>query len=184
MGSSDEKAPRTTRKIAEFDDRLTISVPIHALDRAVLWSIVIFMALVLALTLLTTQQISPYLLIRSAHNHLGRFMFAVAGVMFGIATYIGIIRHADVTPYFRRATYVVLGSMLVEGGLGAILYFIIGTRPGEDVHILYGLGTMLALPFFIYVERTATKRPAMGSYMWGFGLLAGIIVRCLSTGPL
>lgn len=179
-----EKPVRQTRKIDTFDDRLTISIPLKSLDRVVLGAVVIFLLLVLGITLLQYETTSAYLLLRTAHNHFGRYMLAVAGTMFGIATYIGIIRHADVTPYFRRATYVVFGSMLVEGAMGAALYFIIGARPGEDVHILYGIGTMLALPFFIYVERTAPKRPAMGSYMWGFGLLAGIIVRCLSTGPV
>jgi hypothetical protein len=55
-------------------------------------------------------------------------------------------------------------------------------RPYEEVHLVYGVGAVLALPFFIFVEVTAKKRPSMGSYMWGFALLAGIIIRTISTG--
>ena len=44
------------------------------------------------------------------------------------------------------------------------------------------MGAVLALPFFIFVEVTAKKRPAMGSYMWGFAVLAGILIRGILTG--
>jgi hypothetical protein len=117
-----------------------------------------------------------------AHYWLSRISFGIALVMLAWAIYIGLIRHGDVTPIFRRTTYAIVGVMVFEALLGLAMY-VIGARPGQDVHLIYGAGTVLSLPFFIFVETTAKKRPAMGSYIWGFALLAGIIVRGIITGP-
>jgi hypothetical protein len=122
----------------------------------------------------------PFLL--SAHYWMSRIGFAMALLMFLVAVYIGLIRHGDVTPAFRRATYAVVAFVGLQFLAGLAMY-IIGGRPGEEVHLIYGLGAVLALPFFIYVETTARKRPAMGSYLWGFGLLAAIFIRAMMTGP-
>ena len=92
-----------------------------------------------------------------------------------------MVRHGDVTVYYRRAVYTVAGVMLAQSLLGLTMY-LIGGRPYEEVHLIYGLGAVLALPFFIFVEVTAKKRPAMGSYMWGFAVLAGILIRSIMTG--
>ncbi|GAB4512014.1 MAG: hypothetical protein OHK0046_10930 [Anaerolineae bacterium] len=124
-----------------------------------------------------------YALFREVHEYLAYAGLAVATVMLGISVYIGLIRHGDVTPWFRRITYTVVGFMLAQGAIGGIMY-LMGGRPGQDVHIIYGYGVVLSLPFFIFVEVTAQKRPAMGSYIWGFTMLAAIIVRCISTGPI
>jgi hypothetical protein len=43
---------------------------------------------------------------------------------------------------------------------------------------------VLTLPFFIFVETTAKKRPAMGSYIWGFALLVGVVLRSIATGRI
>jgi hypothetical protein len=71
--------------------------------------------------------------------------------------------------------------MLVESVIGIGIY-LMGFRPYEDVHLIYGMGAVLALPFFVYVETTAKKRPAMSSYIWGFTLMAAIILRAIVTG--
>src|SRR5690606_38893600 len=97
---------------------------------------------------------------------------------------IGIVRKGDVTPWFRRGTFVVVGTMLIQALIGAVMMFGMGIEPGAPEHVIYGVGTVLALPFFIFVETTAKKRPAMGSYIWGFTLLLGVIVRSISTGPM
>jgi hypothetical protein len=123
-----------------------------------------------------------YLLLRDLHYWLSRFGFGVAVLMLAVAIYIGLVRHGDVTPHFRRATYAVFGLMLVEVIVGALLYFVIGVRPGEEVHLIYGAGALLSLPFFIFVEVTAKKRPAMGSYIWGFAMLSAILIRSIMTG--
>jgi hypothetical protein len=138
-----------------------------------------------ALTAVSTYgTASLFLLLKTVHHNFGYFSLLVAVVMFGLSLYIGLRRHADVTPYFRRATYVVFGMMLVQGALGLAMVLGFNVQPGEDVHYIYAAGTIAALPFFIFVEKTAEKRPAMGSYMWGFALLAGITIRCISTGGM
>jgi hypothetical protein len=105
----------------------------------------------------------------------------MALLMAGLAVYIGIVRKGDVTPWFRRGVYIVFGTVLFQGAVGLLMY-LNGTRPAQDVHLIYGAGALLALPFFVFVETTARKRPAMGSYIWGFTLLAGILLRGIMTG--
>jgi len=125
---------------------------------------------------------SSYIVLKSVHFHLSRYGLIMSLVMLGTAFYVGIVRKNDVTPWFRRGTYVVFGSMVIQALLGFALMFM-GGEPGAPEHIFYGIGTMLCLPFFIFVEVTASKRPSMGSYIWGFFLMMGVIVRCLGTGP-
>jgi hypothetical protein len=177
------KPIRETRPIADFDDRLGI-IPLTRLDQVVLASILGFVALCVVYAITTYGTASLYLLLRTVHHYYGYFALVVALVMFGLSLYIGLRRHADVTPYFRRATYIVFAMMLSQGALGLAMVLGFNVQPGEDVHYIYAAGTMAALPFFIFVEKTAEKRPAMGSYMWGFALLAGIIIRCISTGAM
>ncbi|MBI1279021.1 MAG: hypothetical protein GC179_12905 [Anaerolineaceae bacterium] len=124
---------------------------------------------------------SLYPLLTTIHYWISRLGLLAAVIMFALGLYIGLLRHADVTRWYRRAVYTVAGVMLAQSLLGIVMY-LIGGRPYEDVHMIYGLGAVLALPFFIFVEVTAKKRPAMGSYMWGFAVLAGILVRGIMTG--
>ena len=125
--------------------------------------------------------ISLYPLFTTIHYWVSRIGLLAAVIMFAIGLFIGLVRHGDVTRWYRRAVYTVAGVMLAQSLLGLIMYFI-GGRPYEDVHLIYGLGAVLALPFFIFVEVTAKKRPSMGSYMWGFAVLAGILIRSIMTG--
>jgi heme A synthase len=122
-----------------------------------------------------------YPLLDDAHYWLSRVGLGVGAVMFGLALYIGLARHGDVTRWFRRGVYAMVALMGVEAVIGLVMYAM-GGRPHDEVHLIYGLGAVLALPFFVFVETTATKRPAMGSYMWGFGLMAAIILRAIMTG--
>ncbi|MBA3871441.1 MAG: hypothetical protein H0X30_20040 [Anaerolineae bacterium] len=125
--------------------------------------------------------ISLYPLFTTIHYWISRVGLLVAVGMFILGLYIGLVRKGDVTPYYRKAVYIIAGVMLAQSLLGLIMY-IIGGRPFEEVHLIYGVGAVLSLPFFIFVEVTAKKRPAMGSYMWGFAVLAGILVRSIMTG--
>ncbi len=122
-----------------------------------------------------------YPLLHTLHYWLSRIGLIAGMVMLLVAIYIGLIRHGDVTRWFRRGVYTMIGFVGVEFVIGLVMY-LIGGRPYEDVHLIYGVGTLLALPFFVFVETTARKRPAMGSYIWGFALIVGIIVRSIMTG--
>ena len=116
-----------------------------------------------------------YPLLLQAHYWLSRASLLVAVVMLAVAIYIGLIRHGDVTPVFRRATYAIVGLMAVELLLGLAM-LALGGQPGQEVHLIYGFG------FFVYVDPTARTRPAMGSYIWGFAMLAAIVLRAIMTG--
>lgn len=124
---------------------------------------------------------AAYPLLDEAHYWLSRLGLVFGVVMLALAIYIGLIRHGDVTRWFRRGVYGMAGLVGVEALLGLALYAM-GGRPYQEVHIIYGVGALLALPFFWFVETTATKRPAMGSYIWGFGLMAAIFLRSIMTG--
>ncbi len=122
-----------------------------------------------------------YTLLHTVHYWISRTGIIVGLVMLVIAIYVGLIRHGDVTKWFRRGAYAVTAFIGVEFVIGWTMYFM-GGRPYEDVHIIYGFGALLSLPFFIFVETTAKKRPAMGSYLWAFALMVAIFVRSIMTG--
>jgi heme A synthase len=125
------------------------------------------------------MSILPILL--GSHYWISRIGLVTAVVMFGLGFFIGVIRKRDVTRWYRTATYLIAGTMAFQALTGLIMYAL-ALRPYEEVHLIYGLGSVLALPFFIFVEVTAKKRPAMGSYIWGFAVLAGILIRSILTG--
>lgn len=127
--------------------------------------------------------LNAYLVTRAVHYQLSRYGLVTAVVMGVIAFVLGVVRKDDVTPWFRRGAYVVFGSMLLQAILGFVLLLVFGAQPGQPEHIVYGIATAACLPFFIFVETTAKKRPAMGSYIWAFVLLAGVVVRAIGTGP-
>jgi heme A synthase len=124
-----------------------------------------------------------YPVLRDAHYWLSRIGLLAGVIMLVIAIYIGLIRHGDVTRWFRYGVYAITIVIAIECLIGLIMY-IQGGRPHDEVHIIYGVGALLALPFFVFVETTAKKRPAMGSYIWGFSLMVGIFVRAIMTGAM
>ena len=141
----------------------------------------VFALTVIVVALIDSQ--NRYLFLKEVHYWISRIGLVVAGIMLANAVRIGLIRHGDVTPWFRSVSYTIVAFMLAEGLIGGWMW-LQGGRPGEDVHVIYGYGVVLSLPFFIFVEVTAKKRPAMGSYIWGFTMLAAIIVRSITTGPV
>jgi hypothetical protein len=140
-----------------------------------------FMLWVMIRVLVAPDVAMRYGVMKEVHWYLSRVGLAIAVIMFGIGVYIGLIKHGDVNRWFRAGTYSIFAFMLLQGALGGIMW-LMGGRPHEEVHLIYGYGVVLSLPFFIFVETTATKRPAMGSYLWGFALLAAIIIRTITTG--
>ncbi|MBZ0300199.1 MAG: hypothetical protein K8J31_10675 [Anaerolineae bacterium] len=143
--------------------------------------LILFLALVIADTFRRYPQPWFYIFLIDLHFQLSRLGLVVAGAMVAAGAYIGIVRKGDVTPLFRSATYFIFGMMLLQALIGVVMYSQ-GGRPLQDVHLIYGMACVLVLPFFIFVETTARKRPAMGSYIWGFALLLGILLRSVMTG--
>ena len=140
-----------------------------------------FMLWVAIRVIFQPEVVVRYAIMKEVHWYLSRIGLVIALMMFGMGVYIGLIKHRDVSQWFRAATYTIFAFMLLQGLLGGIMW-LMGGRPHEEVHLIYGYGVVLSLPFFIFVETTATKRPAMGSYLWGFALLAAIIIRTITTG--
>lgn len=128
-------------------------------------------------------QANAYTVLRHLHYWLSRYGLGISLVMLGIAIFIGIVRKGDVAPWFRRGVYIVFGTMLIQALIGAIMMFGLNIPSGKPEHIIYGFGAVAALPFFIFVEVTARKRPSMGSYIWGFTLMLGVLIRAIGTGP-
>jgi heme A synthase len=122
-----------------------------------------------------------YPLFLSSHYWLSRIGLAAAVSMFIVGFVMGVLRKRDVTPWYRWGVYLNFGAVVIQIVLGGAMYAI-GGRPYDEVHLIYGLGAFLCLPFFIYVEQTAKRRPALGSYIWGFAVLAGIFIRAIMTG--
>ena len=86
------------------------------------------------------------------------------------------------TALFRRTVYFIAGTMVVQMLIGMTMWYGVGARPASEAHWIYGMGTAAALPFFAFIEMTAQKRPSMGSYIWGFGMLVAIGFRSILTG--
>ncbi|HRL13548.1 MAG TPA: hypothetical protein PKX07_16820 [Aggregatilineales bacterium] len=124
-----------------------------------------------------------YPVLKHLHYNLSRYGLIVSGVMLVIAIAVGIVRKGDVKPWFRRGVFVVVATMLIQVLIGLYLMYGLNIPSGKPEHIIYGFGALLSLPFFVFVEVTAKKRPAMGSYIWGFALMLGILIRAIGTGP-
>ena len=124
--------------------------------------------------------IYPYLHI--AHHILAWSSIYIGLLMFVIGVYIGIVQKRDVTVLFRRTVYVIAATIFVQGGIGLLMWYGVGVRPVAEAHWIYGMGTAAALPFFAFIEITAQKRPSMGSYIWGFGMLVAVGFRSILTG--
>jgi hypothetical protein len=120
--------------------------------------------------------------LRSIHFYVAWTGVYFGLLMFGVGVMIAIVMRRDVTVLFRRTVYVVAGTMGVQALIGTYLYVVVGARPVGEAHWIYGLGTAVALPFFAFIEITAEKRPSMGSYLWGFGMLVAIGFRSILTG--
>jgi hypothetical protein len=123
-----------------------------------------------------------YPILRNLHYIVAWSGVYVGLLMFGVGFYIGIVQRRDVTKLFRRTVYFIAGTMFAQMGVGMLLWYGVGARPAAEAHWIYGVGTAAALPFFAFIEITAQKRPSMGSYIWGFGMLVAVGFRSILTG--
>jgi hypothetical protein len=159
-----------------------MSLRLSALDKTLIGALILLALSSVIYVVLQPNLGFQLLALRTLHYWYSRIGLALALALLAWAVYVGLLRHKDVTVWFRRATYSIVAFMLLEALVGLAMYVFIGARPLDEVHLIYGMGAVLSLPFFIYVEVTAKKRPAMGSYIWGFTILAAIIIRLYMTG--
>lgn len=122
----------------------------------------------------------PYL--KLAHHYIAWSGVYVGVLMFVVGVYIGVVQKRDVTALFRRSVYFIGATMVAQALIGMLLWYGVGVRPAAEAHWIYGMGTAAALPFFAFIEMTAEKRPSMGSYIWGFGMLVAVGFRSILTG--
>lgn len=145
------------------------------------FGLLLFIALVVSDTFQRYPRPWFYIVLLELHTQLARLGLVAAVLMAVSAVFIGIIRKGDVTAWFRSVAYLVFSTVLLSG-LSGLVMMAQGGRPRTDGHLVYGTASVLILPFFIFVETTARKRPAMGVYIWGFALLVGGIIRSIMTG--
>ena len=181
MDSSEQPStPRRIYKQGEPENPFELKVTL--IDGILLATTLIFLVVSVIDAVQRAGEFNAYLVTRAVHYQISRYSLAVALIMSVLAVFLGIVRKDDVTPWFRRGAYIVVGSLLLQAVLGFILMMGFGAQPYQPEHLIYGLSAAACVPFFVFVETTAKKRPAMGSYIWGFILLMGIIVRAISTG--
>jgi heme A synthase len=115
------------------------------------------------------------------HHYLSRLIPLTALILLILGLGLTLSKK-DVTPWLRTLAYALSGLIFLQAILGTTLY-VRGSRALEpDIHLVYGLGISLLMPFFIYVERTAEKRPAVGSFIIGALLVVGMSFRSILTG--
>ncbi len=123
-----------------------------------------------------------YLFFHTVHHHMAWTTVYAGLLLFGVTFYLSVFAKRDVTPLLRRTVYVFIGAMVMQALIGVWLLLVVGVQPAAEVHWIYGMGAALSLPFFVFIEVTAEKRPSLGSYIWGFGMLAAVAFRSILTG--
>ncbi|MEX0827148.1 MAG: hypothetical protein WD184_10415 [Acidimicrobiia bacterium] len=78
--------------------------------------------------------------------------------------------------WFKVATWVAIGAMLVQVGLGFALYGQ-GIRPDDDFHLFYGFVILFTFTFAYIYRSQLAKRPALAYgllllFVMGLGLRA------------
>jgi heme A synthase len=117
--------------------------------------------------------------IASLHELLARMLvlyFAVVGI-WGL---ILAIRRQPFTSGFQGALVISLVLGVVQALLGVVL-LITGTRPRDDLHYLYGLSIIVALPL---VQQLISNRAWSRPLVYGLASLfmVGLAIRAITTG--
>ena len=105
--------------------------------------------------------------------------FFVAVISTGVVGLWGVVTAvAKNTPgrWFRVATWVAIGAMLVQVGLGFLAYSE-GHRPADDFHLFYGFVILFTFAFAYIYRAPLAKRPALAYgllllFVMGLGLRA------------
>jgi heme A synthase len=100
------------------------------------------------------------------------------GLVWGIWAW----RRGEYTNGLRSILYVTAGSGLLEALIGSIL-FISGCRPGNILHLVYGLIIIAAIPVaYVYINEKIAKRDLAVLAFAVFALVAAAF-RSGATGP-
>jgi hypothetical protein len=90
------------------------------------------------------------------------------------------VRRADFDAAYRGALFIGVGLGVVQLLVGVGL-FIVGTRPRDDLHYLYGLSVIVTLPL---VHQYLAGRRVAAPLAYGLGCLfmMGLSLRGITTG--
>ena len=102
-------------------------------------------------------------------------------IVLGVWGTYGYFRHNQVSGGFRSSFLIMAGLVAAQGLFGVIL-FAAGNRPGELLHVVYGIFAVLFLPgAYLYAHAGAKRREAitLAAAAW-IALVA--YLRGISTG--
>jgi heme A synthase len=71
--------------------------------------------------------------------------------------------------------------LIAQGILGGYLW-ITGLRPVRNIHLLYGIVSVLALPLIYFYTKGQEERRDMLMYGAGFLIMVGLVLRAMTTG--
>ena len=79
----------------------------------------------------------------------------------------------------------IIGQVLivVQGAFGMVLY-VVGPRPSDPVHILYGLSAALVMPALWYYLRDRAPRQLLFFFSLISLFIVGLAIRGMTTGSL
>jgi uncharacterized membrane protein len=90
------------------------------------------------------------------HLHLYMFYFLVAAgtvcALWGLGLLIFRRQAKRISPAYRSALTVTGGMALIQAAIGGLL-FLLGNRPSDQLHFVYGAVVLLAVPVaFVYIS--------------------------------
>jgi hypothetical protein len=101
-------------------------------------------------------------------------------VLVGVWGLFLAVRHAPLDSAYRGALFIGVGLGLVQLLVGGLL-FMVGRRPRDDLHYLYGLSLIVTLPL---VHQYLAGRRVPPALVYGLACLfmMGLALRGITTG--
>ena len=90
------------------------------------------------------------------------------------------LRRASMDGAYRGALVIGVGLGFVQLLVGVVLFFL-GTRPRDDLHYLYGLSVIVALPL-VHQYLAGRRVPAALVYGLACLFMMGLAIRGITTG--
>jgi len=114
-------------------------------------------------------------------HDLGARALVVYAVLLGLWGTYSYFRHNQVSGSFRSSYLIMAGLVAAQGLFGAIL-FAAGNRPGELLHVVYGIFAVLFLPgAYVYAHAGSKRREAITLAAAAWIVLVAYL-RGISTG--
>jgi hypothetical protein len=102
-------------------------------------------------------------------------------IFMGIWGYYRFFRKEGLNDSYWGAVVIGEVFLFIEAGIGTYMW-IIGLRPGRDIHLLYGSVSLMVLPMVYMFTKGRPGRPEILMYATTFFFGAGLLFRALGTG--